>query len=155
MDQDAFRETYHDVNQRACVFERAILTHQCDCSQAERFCIAEREGVACRSNEGHLHCATLVEALRERARFALREAPAEGRDALPHGKAMRVQVGGLRGLKALLGHETGAPGTVDDVFSLVARAIDRYGSLTALPWSEIMPHIAAYRGRVRSKRRRT
>jgi hypothetical protein len=155
VDQDAFRETYHDVNERACVFERAVLTHQCDCSQADRFCIAEREGVACSSGEGHARCATLVETLREQARFALREAPAEGGDALPYGKAMRVQVGGLRGIKALLERETDAPDKVEDVFFLVERALERYGSLAALPWSDIMPHIAAYRGRVRSRRRRT
>lgn len=154
MDQDAFRETYHDVNERACVFERAVLTHQCDCSRAERFCIAEREGVACNSDEGHARCASLVETLREQARFALRDAAAEDRDALPYGKAMRVGVGGLRGLKALLEPHTDRPDAVPDVYALVLRVLEKYGSLAAVPYSAVMPHIAAYRGRVRSKRRR-
>lgn len=154
MDQDAFRETYQDVNERACVFERAILTLQCDCSRAERFCIAEREGVACKSAEGHARCAILVETLRDQARFALRDAAAEGGAALPYGKAMRVQVGGLRGLRALLDPAADTPDTVPDVYALVAQAVDSFGSLTALPYSAIMPHIAAYRGRIRSRRRR-
>ena len=154
MDQDAFRETYHDVNERACVFERAVLTHQCDCSRAERFCIAEREGVACRSEEGHGRCAALVETLRSQARFALRDAAARDGDALPYGKAMRVQVGGLRGLRAVIDPGAGEAGPVDDVYALVTRALDRYGSLGSLPYSAIMPHIAAYRGRTRSRRRR-
>ena len=69
MDQDAFRETYHDVNRRACIFERAILTQQCRCRQADRFCIAEREGVACLSAEGNRRCATAVDILREQCGY--------------------------------------------------------------------------------------
>ena len=41
MDQEAFRETYHQVNERYCANEKAILTHQCACSQSEKLHIAE------------------------------------------------------------------------------------------------------------------
>ena len=154
MDQDAFRETYRGVNERACIFERAVLTRQCDCSRAERFCIAEREGVACNSKEGHEHCAVFIAVLREKARFALRDTAAEGKDALPYGKAMRVQVGGLRGLQTALRTKSSSAGSIDDVYDLIRKAIATYGKIDAVPFADIMPHIAAYRGRTRSRRRR-
>lgn len=153
MDQDAFRETYRDVNERACVFERAVLTHQCDCARAERFCIAEREGVACTNAAGHRRCAALLEILRQQARFALKTAADGDHDALPYGKAMRVQVGGLRGLHAVLSPDTPAPAAVPDVDGLLANAERRYGTFEALPFADIMPHIAAYKTRVRARRR--
>ena len=155
MDQDAFRETYRDVNERACVFERAVLTNQCTCSRADRFCIAEREGVACNSAEGNRRCEQLVSLLREHARFALRAATGETPGRLPYGKAMRVQVGGLRGLRAIVDTNETDPADLPEVFSLVERAVATFGALDALPFSEIMPYIASYRGRSRSRRRRT
>ncbi len=131
MDQDAFRRTYRDVNERSCAFEKSVLTNQCGCSQAARFCIAEREGVRCGSAEGHRQCLEVLALLRDAARFALRSNPTEG--TLAHGKAMKIQVGGLRGIRA---------------------AIDaRFGALDRLPFSEIMQHVAAYRGKTRAKRR--
>ena len=151
MDQDAFRETYRDLNERACLFEKSILVNQCRCSQAERFCIAEREGVHCLSDQAQAHCAEALELLREHARFALRTS--EEKAVLPHGKAMRIQVGGLRGIRALLEPGAGDPMAVPDVAGILQAAVQRYGELAALPYSEVMPSIAAYRGKTRSRRR--
>ena len=101
MDQDAFRRTYRDVNERQCAYEKSVLTNECSCSCAQRFCIAEREGVHCRSETGQARCLRWLDLLREQARFALRTE--EERQLLPHGKAMRLQVGGMRGLQRVLG----------------------------------------------------
>jgi hypothetical protein len=107
MDQDAFRETYREVNENFCAFEKSVLINQCNCSKAERFCIAEREGVHCLSEEGQARCLDALSILRDHATFALRELT-EGK--LPHGKAMRVQIGGMRGLNKLLnGDDTQVP----------------------------------------------
>lgn len=160
MDQDAFRRTYREVNERFCAFEKSILTNQCDCSQAERFCIAEREGVHCRSDDGQAQCLKLLEILRREARFALRGEPDQKRHALPHGKAIRVQVGGLRGIRAALAEAgEGAPEPdgsteIGDIYAVVNAARQRFGTLERLPFSRIMQEIAAYRGRTRSRRRR-
>jgi hypothetical protein len=152
MDQDAFRKTYHEVNERFCAFEKSVLTNQCECSQAERFCIAEREGVHCNSDAGQALCLKLLALLRDQARFALRT-DNEEKGVLPHGKAIRIQVGGLRGLQALLEPDQPVPEKVADVYQAIRRAEQVFGELEALPFSKVMPHIAAYRGRVRSRRR--
>ena len=147
MDQDAFRETYREVNENFCAFEKSVLINQCNCSKAERFCIAEREGVHCLSEEGQARCLDALSILRDQATFALRELT-EGK--LPHGKAMRVQIGGMRGLNKLLnGDDTQVP----DVDAILQAAIQRWGSLEQLPFSEIMPSIAAYKGKTRARRR--
>lgn len=151
MDQDAFRKTYREVNERFCAFEKAVLTNQCGCSQAEKFCIAEREGVHCMSDPGQEACLEILDMLREQARFALRGTE-ETRTLLPHGKAIRVQVGGMRGIQALL--ENGeASEQINDIYTTLLAAIEEFSSLDALPFDKIMPHIAAYQGRTRSRRR--
>jgi hypothetical protein len=152
MDQDAFRKTYREVNERFCAYEKSVLTNQCECSQADRFCIAEREGVHCNSDIGQARCLKLLALLREQARFALRTA-SEEKAALPHGKAIRIQVGGLRGLHAVLDPDQPVPEKIADIYQLIQRAEQAFGELEALPFSEVMPQIAAYRGRTRSRRR--
>jgi hypothetical protein len=152
MDQDAFRQTYREVNEVYCAFEKSVLTNECRCRCAERFCIAEREGVHCRSPEGQVRCLKWLELLRDQARFALRTE--EDRRLLPHGKAIRLQVGGLRGLVKLLNEAATLPAAIDDVDARLAQAEDRFGTLEALPFSEIMRDVAAYQVRKRSRRGR-
>ena len=154
MDQDAFRETYHEVNERFCAFEKAILTQQCQCSEAQIFCIAEREGVHCNSDAGQQQCLQLLEVLRTQARFALRATSEERKNLLPHGKAIRIQVGGLRGLSAALNPGQPVPSRIEDVVDLVNRSIKHFGSLDKLPFSLVMQQISAYHSRVRSHRRK-
>jgi hypothetical protein len=152
VDQDLFRKTYREVNERFCAYEKSILTNQCDCSQAARFCIAEREGVRCGSEQGQQRCLRLLEFLRNQARFALRST--EDRSTIPHGKAMKVQVGGLRGLKSALAPEEPVPATIDDVDATIQAALGRFGDLDSLPLQTIIQHITAYQGRKRARRNR-
>ncbi len=152
MDQDAFRQTYHEINERYCAFEKAILTQQCACSEAHKFCIAEREGVHCNSDTGQQQCLQLLEVLRTQARFALRANPEEHMNLLPHGKAIRIQVGGLRGLHVALDPGQPAPSRIENVIDLLNRAIKHYGSLKQLPFSLVMQQISAYQSRIRSRR---
>ena len=152
MDQDAFRRTYLEVNEVYCAFEKSVLTNECRCSQAERFCIAEREGVHCRSEERQTRCLKWLELLREQARFALRAE--EQRKLLPHGKAIRLQVGGMRGLVKVLNRAESGTTSVDDVDGMLTEAEHRFDALEKAPFSEIIREVAAYRIRKRSRRRR-
>jgi hypothetical protein len=58
---------------------------------------------------------------------------------------MKIQCGGLDGLKALLDADAVAP----DVRRLVRLAQERYGDLDALPFSEIVQGVAAWKARRR------
>jgi hypothetical protein len=150
MDQDAFRQTYREVNEVYCAFEKSVLTNECQCSQAERFCIAEREGVHCRDGASQSRCLRWLELLREQARFAIRGD--EERRLLPHGKAIRLQVGGMRGLAKVLGDVDGHTST--DVDTALAAAEQRFGELEGIPFSAVIREVAAYQVRRRSRRRK-
>ena len=152
MDNEIFRETYSAINERFCPFEKSILTNNCSCARARRFCIAEREGVHCTADEAQARCVELLELLRNQARFALKSI-AE-RPALPHAKAMRVQVGGLRGLHAAVEPEAEVPQRIDDIDALVEAAIARFGGLQDLPYAVIVQQITAYKGRRPFRERR-
>lgn len=153
MDQDAFRETYREVNEVYCAFEKSVLTNECRCRCAERFCIAEREGVHCNCEQSQGRCLRWLELLREQARFALRTE--EERRLLPHGKAIRLQVGGMRGLlKVLSTNDLDSEPDIDDIDATLAEAETRFGALDRLPYSDIMRDVAAYQVRKRSRRRR-
>lgn len=149
MDNEVFRKTYRAINERFCPFEKSILTNNCECSQARRFCIAEREGVNCRSSQAQARCLELLDLLRRQARFALKTTD-EG-TALPHAKAMRVQVGGLRGLHAAVADDGMIPTKIKDIHAIIEAALQRFDSLAAVPFQPIIRQIAAYKGRRRSR----
>lgn len=152
MDNEIFRKTYKEVNERFCPYEKSILTNQARCSQAERFCIAEREGVHCKSDAAQQQCLDLLGLLRQQARFALKSN--DSRSALPHAKAMRVQVGGLRGIHRFLHPEDPVPEPIPDIFVVIQAAREQAQGLERLPFQEIIKAMAAYQGRPRSSKRR-
>ncbi len=146
---------------QGCVFARALLAQAASCALARRRSIGEREAVACPSPVAHANCDTLAALMHERARFALR-LPAPGMP-LMHAQAMRLQCGGLAGLRRALDPAASAPeataaasashpAALPDVHTLVGLAQQRHGSLTALPWEAIVAAMRAWAPRRRRGR---
>jgi hypothetical protein len=81
--------------------------------------------------------------LREKSAFAL--GLADTQHILPHAMVMKIQCGGLDGLKALLDPGAVAP----DVRRLVRLAQEAYGELAALPFSAVVQGVAAWKSRRR------
>lgn len=153
MDQDAYRRTYREINERACVYEKSLLSRHCSCSQSTKVCIGEREGVQCISDEAQTQCIELQETLRKQARFTLKSNDEKG--MLPHGKAMRLQVGGLRGLFLVLHPDAQEiPDCIEDVYGIINRAKEIFGGLDSLPYQILIQQVAAYRGRGRGRGRK-
>lgn len=151
MDNDAFRKTYHEINERFCPFEKTILASQCTCSRAARFLMAEREGVNCKSDISQQQCLDFLDLLRRQSRFILKSSDA--RSALPHAQAMRLQVGGLRGLCCIIDPDSPVPEKIENVTGIVEAAVSRFGGLDRLPFQEIIKQIAAYKGRDHSNKK--
>lgn len=139
MDETQYRQTYQQVNRQRCVFEKALQTRQCDCSQSHRFCLADREGVACHLDLAHRRCHSLLDLLRQNANFALGIPRID--TALPHNKELRIQFGGLLGMQQLLSANPKTDSTIQDVHQLVTNMIERYESLEKLPYAEIVKSI--------------
>jgi len=134
MDERAFDAARQALILPPCVFARALLSGCAQCALAKRSAMAEREFVTCTSEVARIHCGTLNDLLRERARFTLR-LPRHG-EPLVHAKAMKLQCGGLRGLQRALE----APH--NDVHAMMQRAMQDGGSLLDLPWERIVASIS-------------
>lgn len=141
MDHDSFRDARRALNPHPCPFERAILARCCGCSLAARLNISERESVTCSDAAARQVCERLGAALRQNSQFALKVAPGA---AVPHAKEMKVICGGLLGLQRVTTDEVEDRAEVADVRTLVLAAQASFGSLEALPFSAIMPSVAAF-----------
>lgn len=143
MDEVAFRNVRGEINRMPCVFERALLARHAVCDLAVRHQIAERESIACAQAVAHAACAQMSDLLREKSSFALHLTATQR--ILPHAMVMKIQCGGLDGLKALLDPAAMAP----DVRRLVSLAAQRYGDPAELPFSEVVQGMAAWKVRRR------
>ncbi len=143
MDEREFKKAYTEVNDRPCVFTKAILRRCAACSRSQKVFIAEREAVACQSPGGHQRCGELVAQLRENALFALRLKQLDG--PLPHGKEMKVECGGLLGLSSVAtGEDTEQ---VEDIDALVNESLECWGDLEQFPYSRIAQWVVKYQPR--------
>ncbi|MBI5461007.1 MAG: hypothetical protein HY941_02350 [Gammaproteobacteria bacterium] len=147
MEEDEYRSTYKTFNERRCVLEKALNTRKVACSHAERFFLADREGVGCKTDPAQRRCQDLLTRMRDSARFVLQMTHIGG--PLPHNKEIKVQVGGLLGIQAQIYPERAACDEIGDVFSLLNDAELRFGGAAEFPYQDIVKLIARYQNRTR------
>lgn len=152
MEENEFRSTYHSVNQQRCVFEKTIIARKASCRYMDRFCLAEREGVACREAQLQQRCNSLLANMRTKAIFALHLPRIT--EQLPHAKEVKVQTGGLIGLQNTLQNTVADDQVIQDIDALLQQAIEAYGSVEELPYDEIIRFIVKYEGRRRRAKSR-
>lgn len=143
MDEDQYRATYHKINPTRCIFEKAHTNRRCDCQQKRRFVLATREGVGCLSEESLDVCTQFLTLLRDSSRFALKVTLING--PLPHNKELRVQAGGVLALQNILKPSEGNDDTkpLPNIDKLLKQALLEYGSLDAIPYSELIKGVLA------------
>ena len=143
MDEANYHVARGQFNPLPCIFEKALLAQAAICEAAQRLSLAEREMMACREPLARAACGQLLTLLRANSAFALKIKDTQR--ILPHAMTMKVQCGGLVGLRDLLDAEAPAP----DVLKLVRRAQSEFGSLDALPFSRIVQGVAHWQIRKR------
>jgi len=148
MDEIEYRSAYQDINPTRCVYEKAINSRVCNCSQAKKFNLADREGVSCKSAQAQKICVELMQVLREKARFVLQQVNIG--EQLPHNAEIKIQNGGVKGMLKVLNDEALSE---QDIFQVLATAMSKYQTIERLPYSEIMQEVAAYRGRQRRNKK--
>jgi hypothetical protein len=152
VDETEYRQTYRAVNERRCVFEKAINARRCTCRLSQRFNLADREGVSCTSKTGSNRCKQLLDLLRKNANFALQMTNVPG--PLPHAKEVKVQIGGMLGLQKLLHPQIRDEELAQDINGLAETAEQQFSSLDNLPYSEIVKSIVTFEGRLRRRSRK-
>ena len=149
MEEDEYKNTYRHIAQVRCVFEKALTNNKAKCSYSKHFWLADREGYACTCEDCAAICSNLLQKLRQNSRFSLKLKNVG--EALPHNMDIRVQVGGLQGM-----HKQLQPGPavekIEDIQSLVARTISKFGTLEALPYADIVQSVVSFQGRKRRQR---
>lgn len=151
MDEQQYRDTYHSINNRRCVFEKTINSRRSTCKQAHRFQLADREGIACRSAAANTLCKELLDCMRSKARFSLHLTSAD--NPLPHAREIKVQTGGLLGLQGLLYPEKSTVDNVENIIGLVDTALARFERLENLPYDIIVQAIVKFEGRKKRPRK--
>ena len=123
-----------------CAFNGALAAQTFGCAHAEP--VARRSGpdVACRSDAGHQRCALLFERLKAVALPAFNVE--DDLLSMPHSVLMKIQHGGIAGLKRLSDGVTGD--RVDDIDALAARVLARYQTADAVPCADIVGDIMSY-----------
>lgn len=143
MDEPAYHLARRQINPLPCVFEKALLCQAAACEAAQRLSLAEREMVACREPLARAACGNLLQLLRSNSAFALKVKNTQ--QILPHAMMMKIQCGGLVGIKDLLDPQAPAP----DVLNLIRLAQAEYGALENLPFSRIVQGVAHWQIRRR------
>lgn len=143
MDETAYTSARGEINRLPCVFEKALLSRCVVCELSVRHLLAERETVACTDPLARASCGQLAGLLREKSAFALKLTHAAR--ILPHAMVMKIQCGGLNGLKDVIDPEAPAP----DVHRLLRQAQQTFDTLEALPFSRIVQGVAHWQGRKR------
>ena len=152
MEESEYKAAYREIAKNRCVFEKALTSNQCQCRLSQHFWLADREGYSCESNEVAEYCRHIREKLRENSRFLLKMH--EVSEPLPHNMDIRVQVGGLRGLRAILGSDE-KEAKISDIRGLIEQAEQQYENMDALPYSEIVQSIASFQTRKHGKNKRS
>lgn len=154
-DEDAFRARREAGIEHSCPFERALLARCSSCALARSLLVAEREALGCGSRDASERCHAYRDALRSAARFALRiDTP----PPWPFSREIRLQCGGLLGLRDALVEDEGgdaeaaAAEPVGDADALMRHALQRYGTLEALPFSRIIRAVMRHEPRRRVPR---
>jgi len=124
-----------------CPFRRVLLPGDFGCRHAT--VVTRREGpdITCDAPETNFLCGELLARLKEVGLPAL--GFVDDLTQLPHGVAMKVQMGGLIGLGRLTGRaDTGA--VVQDVGALVLAAVDRFGGTAAIPCADLVADMESF-----------
>lgn len=154
MEEDEYKSTYNELTPIRCVFEKALTNNHARCRHAKHFCLADREGYSCEDAPSSQRCKQLLAQLRQKSQFVFK-LPNIG-DALPHNMEIRVQAGGVRGMAKLTGTgfvEVNGAKIVEDISGAIATAVDRFGSIETLPYSEIIQSVEQFQGRRRRDRK--
>lgn len=141
VDEEEFRRARNGLVERPCPFQAALFSGTAACRLAERVQLAERQAVNCREAHAQARCRQVFELLRTKAGFALGRSRIPA--LLPFGQAVKVQCGGLLGLRDTLGGEAG--GTVADVDGLLLELATRFGGWDSVPLAPVVRRIARYK----------
>jgi hypothetical protein len=134
------------MSELKCPFSMIQASGACRCSHAQEVVRRGGSEYDCTDAAKHRDCVALVEHFNAQALPALGHA--DDLTLTPKSVYERVLLGGLQGLRGV----APADGRIDDVWPVVAAALDTYGEVAAIPADALIPAIQACR--IRKRRRK-
>ena len=126
-----------------CAFSNTLVTSQFGCEKAEQVTRRGGPDVVCTSDEAHQQCETLFQ------RMKLVALPAFGVEddllSMPHSVHVKIQFGGLLGLRRLQGDGADGSAVVKNIHGLVGQAIGKYGGLDTIPCQAFAEDMTSYK----------
>ena len=126
-----------------CPFCRILLPGDFRCGHASAVTRRDGPDIACGAPRVRELCDEVLARLKAVGLPAL--GYSDDLTELPHGVAMKVQMGGLLGLQKLAGTAAADDSAaVRDVGAVVDAAVERYGGAAAIPYADLVPGMSAF-----------
>lgn len=125
-----------------CAFSNTLVTGQFGCEKGMQVTRRGGPDVACASDEDHQQCEKLFLRMKQTA------LPAFGVEddllSMPHSVLVKIQFGGLLGLRRLQGDSTDESAAIKNIHGLVSQAIGKHGGLDAIPCQAFVEDMTSY-----------
>ena len=118
-----------------CPFSKPIIGGWCQCKQANLDERCAGKMTCLKADQYIAGCYELVDLFKEKSRFVLGIGSQD--DELTHQQLMKIRCGGLLGMQRMLNGEKSSP----DVLQVMQQAEQKFGSIEAFPFSEIVRDI--------------
>ena len=131
------------MGESICPFSATLVTEDFGCRNAAG--IVRRGGaeIACTSDTAHARCRKLFQRLKAAALPAF--GVADDLLQMPHSVHVKIQYGGLLGLRRITSPAEEQRSAVRDIDQMVSSAAGRFSSLDDIPYSELLDDMTGYR----------
>lgn len=130
------------MEEHKCAFSNTLVTGQFGCDKGEQVTRRGGPDVVCASDAAHRQCEKLFQRMKQAA------LPAFGVEddllSMPHSVHVKIQFGGLLGLRRLQGNATDESAVVKNIHGLVGQAIGKHGGLDAIPCQAFVEDMTSY-----------
>ncbi len=135
-----------DNKHYTCSFSHLILSGRCGCEFSAKDCVAEKEFTTCIEKSSSNDCQTLYKKLRDNSNFALKSHHIHN---LSISQQSQIKMGGLLALTEIINQSPADK--IDNIAKLIALVKQKYKSFEKIPFSQLMPKIAAFKFRQHKK----
>lgn len=130
-----------------CAFSQLILSGRCACQFSTKDCLAEKEFGACLNKFASGECQNLYHQFRDNSDFVLKS---HQQSDLSVGQQAKIKMGGLLALQEIINQST--TDNINNIVELVSLVKIKYGHFENIPFTKLMPKIATFKFRNRSKK---
>lgn len=131
-----------------CPFRKTLLARDYACEHSSITHLPTGCNIVCDSDAASADCNLLMRELIQAAQFVMRYQP--DTDSLTHGKLLKIQYGGLKGLQRLVQGDVDRH-QVENISALVQQAKCQYSGFENIHYAALLQDILQHQNRLRRK----